>query len=177
MSCCRQSLPGEEVSTELPGNHRKLLKASCCLILIQVQHSPELPRSCFSYSLHHNKRQWAVLHLQLHQHDGWTLCSHLLFSHLGPCQSFSRRKDNVFYLAKQHQITCIGSCFRASSSADGECYHGFIEFWGTAVYKPPDIWLPHHGNHQIPRKPFQLYRQVLYNDGLENDKLDMLRTG
>lgn len=43
MSCCRQPLPGEEVSTELPGNHRKLLKASCCLILIQVQHSPKTP--------------------------------------------------------------------------------------------------------------------------------------
>lgn len=45
MSCCRRPLPGEEVSTEHPGNHRKLLKASHCLILIQVQlsQSPLLP--------------------------------------------------------------------------------------------------------------------------------------
>lgn len=43
MSCCREPLPGEEVSTELPGNHRKLLKASCCFILIHVQHSPKTP--------------------------------------------------------------------------------------------------------------------------------------
>lgn len=28
--CCRQSLPGEEVSTKLPENHRKLFKASRC---------------------------------------------------------------------------------------------------------------------------------------------------
>lgn len=44
-SCCGQLPPGKEVSTELPRNPRKLLKASCCLILIQVQCSPKSPQT------------------------------------------------------------------------------------------------------------------------------------
>lgn len=49
MSSCQQPLPGEEVSTELPGNHRKHLKASCCLILIQMQHSLKRSHSHLCY--------------------------------------------------------------------------------------------------------------------------------
>lgn len=68
MSGCRQSLPGEEVSTELPENHRKLLEASCCLSLIQVQYSPQHSQIHLCYFFHYEKHQWTLSHLQHQQH-------------------------------------------------------------------------------------------------------------